>query len=187
MNVVATHRPRQVTGRSLILNGHIDVVPTGPRSGWSRDPYEPAVIDGWMYGRGVADMKAGLSANLYALLALRALGMQPAAPVYLQSVVEEECTGNGALACLQRGYRADAAFITEPLEPKLMRAQVGPIWFQVQVTGDPQHASGGFHEAGANAIEKAYVLICALKNWKPSGTRARAASCTSRITRTRFV
>jgi acetylornithine deacetylase len=163
VNVVATHRARESAGHSLILNGHIDVVPTGPLSGWSRDPYDPAVIDGWMHGRGAGDMKAGLTANLYALCALRRIGAQPAASVYLQSVVEEECTGNGALACLQRGYRAEAAFIPEPLEPKLMRAQVGPIWFQVQVSGDPQHASGGFNEAGANAIEKAMVLIGALK------------------------
>jgi acetylornithine deacetylase len=163
INVAARHRPRRGTGRSLILNGHIDVVPTGPRSGWSRDPYAPAIVDGWMHGRGAGDMKAGLTANLYALMALRNLGLQPAAEIILQSVVEEECTGNGALACLQRGYKADAVFIPEPLEPKLMRAQVGPIWFQVQVLGDPQHASGGFNEAGANAIEKAYVLITALK------------------------
>jgi acetylornithine deacetylase len=163
VNVVATHRARESVGRSLILNGHIDVVPTGPLSGWSRDPYDPAIIDGWMHGRGAGDMKAGLTANLYALLALRKIGAQPAANVFLQSVVEEECTGNGALACVQRGYRADAAFIPEPLEPKLMRAQVGPLWFQVQVSGDPQHASGGFNEAGANAIEKAMILIAALK------------------------
>lgn len=163
INVVATHRARQKRGRSLILNGHIDVVPTGPLAGWSRDPYDPVIIDGWMYGRGSGDMKSGLTANLYAMNALRTMGLQPAADVYLQSVVEEECTGNGALACLQRGYRADAAFIPEPLEPKLMRAQVGPMWLQVQVTGDPQHASGGFNEVGANAIEKAMVLIDALK------------------------
>jgi acetylornithine deacetylase len=163
VNVVATHRARRPVGRSLILNGHIDVVPTGPLSGWSRDPYDPAIVDGWMHGRGAGDMKAGLTANLYALIALRKIGAQPAANVFLQSVVEEECTGNGALACLQRGYRADAAFIPEPMEPKLMRAQVGPIWFQVQVSGDPQHASGGFNEEGANAIEKAMMLIGALK------------------------
>lgn len=161
-NIVATHTPRNATGRSLILNGHIDVVPTGPLDRWVRDPYDPAIEDGWMHGRGAGDMKAGLSACLYALTALRSLGYQPAAKVYLQSVVEEECTGNGALACLQRGYRADAAFIPEPLEPRLMRAQVGPIWFRVEVDGDPQHASGAF-SAGANAIEKAFVIIQALK------------------------
>lgn len=161
-NVVGVHRSRTQQGRTLILNGHIDVVPVGPRSQWSRDPYDPAILDGWMYGRGAGDMKSGLIACMTALDALRRLGLQPAADVYLQSVVEEECTGNGALACLQRGYRADAAFIPEPLLPMLMRAQVGPMWFQVQVEGDPQHASAAFSGAGANAIQKAIFLIQAL-------------------------
>ncbi|MFC4277104.1 ArgE/DapE family deacylase [Achromobacter aloeverae] len=161
-NVVGVHRSRTQKGRSLILNGHIDVVPIGPRSQWSRDPYDPAIVDGWMYGRGAGDMKSGLVACMAALDALRGLGLQPAADVFLQSVVEEECTGNGALACLQRGYRADAAFIPEPLLPMLMRAQVGPMWFQVQVEGDPQHASAAFSGAGANAIHKAIFLIQAM-------------------------
>ena len=72
-----------------------------------------------MFGRGAADMKAGHAANLFALKALRRLGLQPAATVYLQSVVEEECTGNGALACVLAGHTADAAVLTEydrPLE-----------------------------------------------------------------------
>jgi acetylornithine deacetylase len=162
-NVVGTHRGRSQTGRSLILNGHIDVVPVGPLEQWSMDPYSGETVDGWMYGRGAGDMKAGLLACVSALDALRSIGLQPASTVYLQSVVEEECTGNGALACLQRGYRADAAFIPEPLLPKLMRAQVGPMWFQVQVDGDPQHASAAFSGAGANAIEKAIFLIGELK------------------------
>ncbi len=161
-NVVGVHRSHTQKGRSLILNGHIDVVPTGPRAQWSRDPYDPAIVDGWMHGRGAGDMKSGLVACMAALDALRSLGLQPAADVFLQSVVEEECTGNGALACLQRGYRADAAFIPEPLLPMLMRAQVGPMWFQVQVEGDPQHASAAFSGAGANAIQKAIFLIQAM-------------------------
>lgn len=162
-NVVGAHRAKSATGRSLILNGHIDVVPVGPIEQWTRDPYGAEIEDGWMYGRGAGDMKAGLMACVSALDALRRIGLQPAADVFVQSVVEEECTGNGALACLQRGYRADAAFIPEPFGHRLMRAQVGPMWFKVRVLGDPQHASGGFNGTGANAIEKAIFLINALK------------------------
>lgn len=160
-NVVGTWRPAQAQGRSLILNGHIDVVPTGPLGRWGLPPYEPRVLDGWMHGRGAGDMKAGLVACLAALDAVRSAGYAPASTIHLQSVIEEECTGNGALACLQRGYRADAAIIPEPMT-SLVRAQVGTLWFTVHVRGDPAHASGAF-EAGANAIEKAYVVIQALK------------------------
>ncbi|MDX1608593.1 MAG: M20/M25/M40 family metallo-hydrolase, partial [Halofilum sp. (in: g-proteobacteria)] len=92
-NVVGVHRPAKIRGRSLILNGHIDVVPPGPAELWTDPPFEPVVRDGRMYGRGAGDMKAGLVAYLTAFEALQALGARPAAPVYLQSVVEEECTG----------------------------------------------------------------------------------------------
>lgn len=159
-NVVGTHRPRAAKGRSLILNGHIDVVPTGPVDMWTNPPFEPVIKDGWMYGRGAGDMKAGLAANLFALDALRAAGVAPAADVHLQSVVEEECTGNGALACLQRGYRADAVIIPEPMGEALLKAQVGVMWFQVKVRGRPTHVA--YAGTGANAIEAAYPLVQAL-------------------------
>ena len=161
VNVVATHRPRHEAGRSLILNGHVDVVPAGPLDMWTRPPFEPWIDGDWLYGRGGADMKAGLCANIFALDALRSLDYLPAATVHLQSVTEEECTGNGALSCLVRGYRADAAIIPEPEEEKLVRANVGVIWFRVHVRGRPIHVreSGG----GSNAIEAAIELIAALK------------------------
>jgi len=113
-----------------------------------------------MCGRGAGDMKAGLSANLFALDALARLGLVPAAELYLQSVIEEECTGNGALACLQRGYRAAAALITEPSGETLGAAQVGVMWFQVKVRGKPAHVA--YASAGANAIEACFPLIAAL-------------------------
>ncbi|MEC9346037.1 MAG: ArgE/DapE family deacylase [Pseudomonadota bacterium] len=161
VNVVGTHRPRAETGRSLILNGHVDVVPTGPLDMWTTPPYEPRVEGDWLYGRGSGDMKAGIAANLYAWDALRRAGVQPAATVYMQSVTEEECTGNGALSCLVRGYRADAVFITEPTHDKLVRANVGVLWFQVEVRGRPAHVYES--TTGTNAIFAAYKLMHALK------------------------
>ena len=160
-NVVGVHQPRRNTGRSLIFNGHIDVVPTGPEDMWTDPPFEPVVRDGRLYGRGGGDMKAGIVAYTMAFKALRNVGVQPAAPVYLQSVVEEECTGNGALACLARGYKADAAIIPEPFEQSLMTAQMGVMWFRVAVRGKPAHVLDT--SAGVNAIEAAFDLVTALK------------------------
>ena len=175
-NVVGAWRPNSPSsshgGRTLILNGHIDVVPEGPHDMWSRPPFEPAVKDGWMYGRGAGDMKAGIILNLFALRALRALGFQPAADVYQQSVVEEECTGNGALACLQRGYRADAALIPEPSSGVLTVAQVGVMWFQVKVTGHPVHVYKA--DAGSNAIESAFRLIQQLRELEKKWNEKKA-------------
>jgi acetylornithine deacetylase len=166
INVVGTHRPRQETGRSLILNGHVDVVPVGPLEMWERGPFEPHIKGDWLYGRGSGDMKAGLAANIFALDALRRIGLQPAATVYFQSVTEEECTGNGALSALVRGYRADAALIPEPTSETLVRANVGVIWFRVHVKGRPVHVAEA--SSGANAIDAAAYLIGELKKFEAS-------------------
>jgi len=160
LNVVGTHRPARTAGRSLILNGHVDVVPTGPEDMWTRPPFEPHQEGGWLYGRGAGDMKAGVAEMIYALDALRRAGYEPAADVHVQTVIEEECTGNGALACLQRGYRAEAALIPEPWADTMMRAQVGVMWLQVRLRGYPVHVREA--GSGANAIEAAYPLIQAL-------------------------
>lgn len=166
INVVGTHRPRQEVGRSLILNGHVDVVPVGPTDMWTHPPFEPHEEDGYLYGRGSGDMKAGIAANIFALDALKSLGYQPASTVYVQSVTEEECTGNGALAALTRGYNADAAIITEPMGETLVRTNVGVIWFQVHVKGHPVHvATAG---SGSNAIDAAAFLISELKSFEQS-------------------
>ena len=161
INVVATQRCASAKGRSLILNGHIDVVPTGPIDMWLTPPFEPAIRDGAMFGRGAGDMKGGVAANLFALDAVREAGFAPAADVFLQSVVEEECTGNGALACLQRGYRADAVIIPEPFHEHLIEAQIGVIWMQVRLRGIPVHVLEA--RSGVNAIEAAMPLIAALR------------------------
>jgi acetylornithine deacetylase len=160
-NVVATHRPREARGRSLILNGHIDVVPVGAEELWSSPPFEPVVKDGRMFGRGAGDMKAGIAAYVVAFRALKQLGLQPAAPLIMQSVVEEECTGNGALACLHRGFRAEAAIIPEPFDHTILQAQVGVLWLQVDVLGRPAHVMAA--RSGINAIEAAFALFQGLK------------------------
>jgi acetylornithine deacetylase len=159
--VVGIHRPRNETGKSLILQGHVDVVPTGPAEMWTHPPFDPVIEGDWLYGRGGADMKVGHAANIFALDALRRIGLQPAATVYVQSVVEEESTGNGALMAHLRGYKADAALIPEPEGERLVRANVGVLWFQIEVRGLPVHVRQ--MGTGANAIDAAYRVIGELR------------------------
>ena len=140
-------------GRSLILNGHIDVVPPAAAELWSSPPYVARREGDWLYGRGAGDMKAGLVAIVGAVRALREAGVALNADVHLQSVVEEECTGNGALQCLIDGARADACVLTEPHPDHLTIAQVGVLWFHVEVAGEPVHAA--YAPTGHNAIEAA--------------------------------
>ncbi|MEP3329073.1 ArgE/DapE family deacylase [Sedimentitalea sp.] len=159
--VVGIHRPRDEAGRSLILQSHLDVVPEGLHEMWNDPPFSGEIDGDWMYGRGAADMKAGAAANIFALDALRRIGLQPAATVYVQSVVEEESTGNGALQTFLEGYTADAVLIPEPEDEMLVRANTGVLWFQVQVRGVPVHVRE--MGEGANAIDGATRIIAALR------------------------
>ena len=170
--VVGTHRPRQEVGRSLILQAHVDVVPAGPEDMWRHPPFEPHVEGDWLYGRGGADMKAGQAQIFFALDALRRAGFVPAARVHLQTVVEEESTGNGALMTYLRGYDAEAVLIPEPEEEMLVRANVGTLWFQVEVRGMPVHVRE--MGSGANAIDAAYRVIGALRQLEEAWNAEKA-------------
>jgi acetylornithine deacetylase len=166
-NVVAIHDPGESAGRTLAFNGHIDVVSPEPTAMWTSPPFQPRIVENeedgetWMYGRGAADMKGGTVCYLWALAALQDLGLEPASRVICQSPVEEECTGNGALAILERGHTADACIIPEPFHETILRRQVGVMWFQVRVLGKTTHVLGAGQ--GVNAIERSWVIIQALR------------------------
>ena len=171
-NVVAVHTPRTVAGRSLMLQGHVDVVPEGAADLWTTPPFEPSVRNGRLYGRGAGDMKAGLVSVAMALAAIRRAGLQPAAAVQLAAVVEEECTGNGALAVMHALPRPDACLIPEPGPgyPALYVAEVGVVWAWVTVTGRPAHVRE--MHAGVNAIEAACVLMERFRAYEHEMNRA---------------
>jgi acetylornithine deacetylase len=148
-------------GRSLILNGHVDVVPPAAEALWTRPPFQAFRDGDWLYGRGACDMKGGLAAMTGAVRALARAGATPAARVQLQSVVEEECTGHGALQCLLDGARADACVIAEPHPDHITIAQVGVLWFHVEIAGRPEHAA--YATRGFNAIEAALGVLAELR------------------------
>jgi acetylornithine deacetylase len=159
--VVGIHRPKQETGRSLIMQGHIDIVPEGPTKMWTSPPFEPRIDGDWFYGRGAGDMKAGHASMFAVFDALKRIGMQPAATVTVQSVVEEESTGNGALQCHLQGYKGEAVIIPEPSGEKITRTNVGVVWFQIEVAGFPVHVREAGN--GQNAIEAAFGIIRKLR------------------------
>jgi acetylornithine deacetylase len=152
-NVVATWPATGSGGRSLILNGHVDVVPPASAALWSSPPFAARRDGDWIYGRGAGDMKAGLVAMTGAVRALRRAGVELRGDLQLQSVVEEECTGNGTLQCLLAGADADACVITEPHPDHFTVAQVGVLWFHVDVHGIPGHAARGARSAFDAALE----------------------------------
>jgi acetylornithine deacetylase len=148
--------------RSLLLGGHIDVVPPSEPELWADDPFTPARHDGWLHGRGAGDMKGGL-----AMIALAIDGLRHAAPdaiagpMHFLSAIEEECTGNGALAAGLAGQRADAVVLAEPTGLDLLLAGVGILWLEITISGKAAHAQSA--DTAVNPIDAAIPLIAALR------------------------
>lgn len=158
-NVAGTLKGRG-GGRSLIMNGHIDVVSPEPVSAWSYDPWGAEVVGHQMFGRGAFDMKSGDAINMMLPRLLRDAGIELQGDIIIQSVIEEECTGNGALDMSLR-YRADAAVITEPTRGMFTSAHVGVMWFRIAIEGTSWHAMEAWK--GVNAIVKAIPIMEALQ------------------------
>ena len=139
-------------GRSLILNGHVDVVPTGPENLWNKSPWSGSVKNGRIYGRGSCDMKAGLGAGIFAVQVLQSIGFKPDGNIMIQSVVGEESGGWGTLTNIVKGYSADAAVILEPTSLKICPIQSGALTFRLTIPGRATHAAMRWD--GVSAIEK---------------------------------
>ena len=143
-------------GPTLVLNGHIDVVPEGDIRAWSVDPWAGAVRGGRVLGRGTCDMKAGLVSQVVALEAMRVAGVRLRGRVQLWSVVGEEDGGLGTFGTLARGYRGDAAVVGEPTSGELVTASAGALTFRLRVPGLSAH--GSMRLRGVDAVEK-YLLV----------------------------
>jgi acetylornithine deacetylase len=148
-------------GPSLILNGHIDVVPAGELSRWSVPPFQGSVRDGRVYGRGAADMKGGLCCALYAQRALRAAGIELAGRLLIHSVAGEEDGGLGTLATVERGHTADAAIILEPTQLVIAPAQAGALSFRIRVPGRAAH--GALRTEGVDPLDHFAAIHGALR------------------------
>lgn len=151
-------------GRSLILNGHVDNVTVGDYSLWNHDPFGAEQVDGRIYARGSSDMKGGLLACAKAVEALQTAGVKLRGDVICQSVVNEEHAGNGSLACVARGYRADAAICADGGNV-IHTSTGGGVYWEIRVTGREVHTGGRWHGSemyGVSAIEKAALVVRAL-------------------------
>jgi acetylornithine deacetylase len=159
-NVVGIYRGKG-KGRSLILNGHTDVVTPEPVKKWSYYPWGAEVFDNKIYGRGACDMKGGVTAMIKALEVLLELNLAPPGDIILEVVVDEEASGNGTLASLLEGYNADAAIFIEPTSCKIMPAHRGASFWRIYVQGKGAHA--GVMHKGISAVEKAMLIYKAMQ------------------------
>ncbi len=150
-------------GPSLLFNGHIDVVPPGDLTQWTSPPFEPVRRDGWLFGRGSGDMKAGFAMGWLALNAVQQV--DPGlirGDLALLAVIEEECTGNGTLAACRAGHLADAVVLLEPTDLDVLVAGVGVLWFEIVVRGSAGHAYAA--DRSASALDAALELVAGLKD-----------------------
>jgi acetylornithine deacetylase len=154
---------REGRGRSLILNGHYDVVPQGVLENWSVPPFGGVVADGKVFGRGACDMKGGFAAMLQALRCIAEAKANPPGSLILESVPDEEQTSMGTLACCQRGICADAGLIPEPTDMRVLVAARGSFSGRITVPGRAGHSEETqppWEQGGAvNAIMKAVKVL----------------------------
>ena len=149
-------------GPSLLLNGHIDVVPADEPEVWTAPPFAPRIEAGWLYGRGSGDMKGGVAMATLAIEALLSLAPDVVrGSLSFLSVIEEECTGNGTLAAARAGVLADAVLLPEPTDLQLLCAGIGVVWLDVTVEGRSAHAQSA--DTAVNAIDAALVVMGALE------------------------
>ena len=149
-------------GKSLLLNGHVDVIPAGPPDAWEYDPWGGSIQGNRLYGRGASDMKSGLAAMTMAMEALINLRVKLKADVILEYTMDEEATGNGTLACVVKGYKADAGICCETSSLHIQPACIGRIWFEILVRGKPAGIQKRWE--GISAIEKGYALVKAVSD-----------------------
>jgi len=155
---------------SLIINGHVDVAEVGDTKEWSSSPFEAYQKDGYIFGRGVADMKGGIAASLFAIKLLKNLGVTLQGDLQFQSVIGEEVGEAGTQDCVERGYSADYAVVVDTSDLHI-QGQGGVItgWITIQsketyhdgIRRKMIHAGGGVE--GASAIEKMMKVIAGLQ------------------------
>jgi acetylornithine deacetylase len=135
-NIVATAKGSG-GGRSLLLNGHTDVIPVGNGEGWSDNPWSAKIENGRIYGRGSCDMKSGVASHILAVQYLQELGVDLKGDVLINIVIDEEVSGHGTLDTVIRGYTADAGISGETSDLHVQPACIGRIWFEIEIQGKP--------------------------------------------------
>jgi len=165
-NVVATW-PGSSAGRSLLVNGHVDVVPART-DGWTHDPFGGVVEDDHVWGRGSVDTKGGLAAAIFAIQVLHELGWRPRGTLALHAVMGEESGEGGTHAAIERGHGADAAVVLEPTELTVQPLEGGFLLLSVEVSGTAGHACDRWRlrldDARASAIDKGLLVVAVLRD-----------------------
>jgi len=131
--------------KSMILCGHVDVVPVGNADAWKRQPFGGQLEDGRVWGRGAVDMKGGIAACISAARAIRKAGVQLEGRLSIHTVVDEEAGGFGAIDLVEKDKLAKHAIIAEPTWGDVIPAEGGLSWVKVTIFGKQAHAGWRFN------------------------------------------
>ena len=169
-NLIVRHRFGD--GPVVALNAHGDVVPPG--EGWTHDPYGAEIVDGWMYGRGVAVSKSDFATYLWALLALKESGAALGGTVELHFTYDEEAGGEiGPGWLLREGLSRPDYALSAGFSYGVVNAHNGCLHLEVEVNGRSAHAAKPF--TGIDALEAANHVLSALYAWR-KGLAARVSA-----------
>jgi succinyl-diaminopimelate desuccinylase len=159
-NVVAKYG--REGGKRLLVNAHVDVVPTGERAAWKHDPFSAEIEDGKIYGRGAGDDKASVTAQVLAALALQRSGIPLAGQLIVTEVSDEENGGIHGAAIVSKKYPdPDWVVVGEQTLNRVCVGEKGGAGCRITVTGKTAH--GALPWEGANAIEGMAEVIVALR------------------------
>lgn len=147
-------------GPALLFNAHLDVVP--PSEG-QHNAFQPWEENGNIYGRGAVDDKGQVAALFALTMTLREHGSLPSGDLIFHFVVEEENGGNGTLAMVRRGVKADVAVVMEATEFHVVPAVRGAVWFELETYGRAGHS--GNIAGRVSALDKAFEAIKLFKDY----------------------
>jgi acetylornithine deacetylase len=169
--------------RSLVLNGHVDVVPPGDLAKWTVDPFGGEIRDRRLYGRGAVDMKAGVATGVAVVKAIRDAGVELEGWLDLHAVVDEEAGGFGSMAAVKRWRTPAAVIVLEPTWGAIMAAEGGLDWVRVTIPGRSGHAGWRYNEIypqphlpgriapSVNAVELGSRFVLALREFERDRAR----------------
>ena len=146
-------------GPTLAFNSHMDHVLVGRRESWSVDPFGADIVDGYIYGRGSADMKAATAAQVYAAGALKKTGLKPPGDVHVVAVVNEEMAEGVAMQRVVEDLRIrpDLVVLGEPTSLNLAIGQRGRCQMEIVTKGQTAH--GSMPWLGRNALYDMSTVI----------------------------
>lgn len=150
---------------TVVLNGHLDVVPAGDSNEWTYPPYDGVIEDGRLYGRGSVDMKAGV-----AIAMLTAFDLRPEiengdldGSIVVHAAMGEETGDPGTRSLLDAGFNGDVGIVLEPTQCRVATSEKGMAWYEISWPGEPAHASDP--DRGENPIDHVRSVLATLDDY----------------------